>query len=476
MEDTSGLQLMLASMILIAIGGHFLYKTRHWGTISVIDIAVWMGAVYFGLGPWVAYFAAGGHLPIVEQELLIRGYIAIWLYFLGLIAVQFFTEIRIPTVNQEGQHEFIGRLASMLRDAGRTKPGAIIICYAIVLVVRTILALGYGILFSSSGFDNVAKLPYLLVMFRLMCEVVAGGCLLWACAAFWLGNKHRGLVIFILAVEAVYNFMQGRRWMMSYFILIALAHIAVRGKIRFRYLALGAAVAALFWAVLMPAFIGIRKTVLWAPNQTGEIVTDVWNATVKYYDEKNTPADDTINRELKTRPLIAGFIFQILECQDHGGPMMMGRAIGAGVIAATPRYLFPGTKPIYDSELYVLGFYAPYGMPGGDTDSTWVAEPVADFGVIGGLMGGLILGSILAVGERIGLAVFRDRPWVGLCVTGAMVSIAFLVEQNLEATWELARNSIFLIIIAKLITPAQHTTVESFGDEELAGYPEDSLA
>jgi hypothetical protein len=454
MSDTSALQLMMASVIVVVIGFHFMLKMRHRGTIAVLDVAIWMGAVYFGLGPWIAFTAAGGKLPYVKEDIVVSGYIAIYLYFLALIAVERITQARIHSVQADGTPELLGRMTVMIRDAGRTTTGPILLCYGIVLVLRTILALQYGILFSSSGFENVANLPYGLVIIRLMSEVLSAGCLTWACAAFWLRDPRRRMAILIIVIECLYNFMQGRRAILSCFILLAITYAAVVSRIRFRAVLLSGVGVALLWFVVLPAFFGIRAKVLWGIPKSGNIVVDILNGTTAYYNDNTDVADASYRRNLSTRPLIAGFVFNLLELQDQGAPKMMGDAIGAGIVAATPRVLLFGEKWIYDSELYVLLHYHPYGMALDDTDSSWVAEPVADFGVIGGLVGGLILGSILAIGERVAWTLGRNRPWVALFIVGSMVSIAFQVEQNLEVTWSIARNCIILIIVAVLVTRA----------------------
>lgn len=470
MNDSSVVELGLASIIVVVIGFHFLFRIRNRGMISVLDIAIWMGAIFYGLGPWVAYIAAGEKLPFVKQDVLVNGYIAIWLYFLGLMAVERFVQVRMVSVRADGMPELLGRMTVMIRDAGRTGTAPIVVCYGIVLILRAILAVAYGILFSASGFENVATLPYPLVIIRSMAEVLAAGCLMWACAAFWLRDPRRKLTIFILILEAAYNFMQGRRWMLAYLILLVIAYLAVAVRIRFRMLTLGAAVTAVLWVVVLPAFVGIRSKVLWEIPKSGNILTDIWNGTQAYYGDKTDAADASYRKNLATRPLIAGFIFNLLELQDQGAPKMMGGAIWAGVVAATPRVLLFGGKWIYDSEVYVLNYYAPYGMSLGDTDSSWVAEPVADFGVIGGLIGGLILGTILAVGERVAWTLGKARPWVAMCIVGSMVSIAFQVEQNLEVTWSAVRNCVILVIIAIIVTRSQ-SSMEPRADEILIDGP-----
>lgn len=455
MNDTSILQLLLASVIVVVIAFHFMLKMRHRGTISVLDVAIWMGAIYFGLGPWVAFSAAGGKLPFVKEDILISGYIAIYLYFLGLIAVERVALARIEAVRADGMPELLGRMTIMIRDAGRTSTQAIVVCYSIVMVLRSILAIQYGILFSGSGFENVRNLPYALVILRSMSEVLAAGCLMWACAAFWLRDPRRKMAVSVLILEGIYNFMQGRRWMLAFFILVAIAYIAVIGTIRFRGFALSVAGAGFLWVVLLPAFFGIRSKVMWEIPKSGNILTDIWNGTEAYYGDKSEVADASYRRNLATRPLIAGFVFDLLRLQDQGAPKLMGGAVWAGVIAATPRVVLLNEKWIYDSEFWVLLQYHPYGMAIDDTDSSWVAEPVADFGVIGGLVGGLILGSILAIGERFAWTLGRARPWVALCIVGSMVSIAFQVEQNLETTWAIVRNCFILIVIAVIVTRSQ---------------------
>jgi hypothetical protein len=130
------------------------------------------------------------------------------------------------------------------------------------------------------------------------------------------------------------------------------------------------------------------------------------------------------------------------------GPPMRGRALWSTIEYVIPTALLP-EKLSYLDTTYAIQDYFGYEMK--DTAGSWPAYGCADWGVIGGLIAGLIFGGWLMLMDRVARLFTNRMPMLGMILVGGMLLSLFIAEAEPTYSWLVTRNMAVMWAIAEVL-------------------------
>jgi len=448
MGETTILHLVLATGVLVLAGLHLALRARKLSNIAMVDIAIWMLGIFFGLGPWIAFIYADWRLTDTPSETLLIAYPSIWLFMVGLWVVGKLTVRTRAALTEQGEVIVLGRVSETILQITQTNLITIIALTGFIWGVRLTLATKYGMLFSGTqSLERELALPYSIVVMRSLGDVVATGLLIWASATLFANPLLRFPAIIWLVGECFYIFTQGRRQLLLFAVTMSLTFLAMRGKLLLRHMIAFGIIVFLLWTVLMPAFFTIRNSLL--RNQSGNALVDVIQAFTAYMNIGHSDVDDAVYRKnLQARPMNINFNFSIIESQDIAGKMW-GRAFVNSVIFVIPRIILPIEEKPLLTEHQVQTYY---GLQKIDTSMNWPAFGVADFGLFGAFIYGIVFGSCMTFMEWLAARLCHTLPFIATCFVGVLLGLAFQVEQAPETFWTQIRDCFILLVFGFAIS------------------------
>lgn len=449
-RNSTAIELILCSSILLGSALYALIKARRRTNIAVVDWAIWMTALYFGGGPWIAFYHGGWTLPYETPSVLVQAYFSVWLFLLGLLIAERLhpgSQWKEPR-KQPGDRPTIKNLAAVLDHGASASPVAVLLLVGVAWAVRLYYYFGYGILVSGSGTAlRISRVPYWLTVIGSMSRLIGIGGVTWSATVTWQSRSIRAIPLVILATEAVFAFLQGRRPMLDLTIILMVAFLASRSALRFRHVAVGIAAFYILSAWLFPAFFAFRTTYQEMGRQSS--IQEAIERT-----STRSPTGEGYRRNMATRPLIIRWNCDILQGQSFRDPMW-GQVFVNGLAWSVPAFVYPEKRHLTSTEALVSRHY---GLPDIDASGNWPALGAADFGVLGGLAMGLLLGFALCFMEMVAVGTRTWFPFVSLCNIGAILTVAFAVEADAVTLWSSLRDIAILCLVA-LVLKAAHAPI-----------------
>ena len=440
--DSSIIELILASGILIWGIYDFWLRKDFIQRFSSINLAFWMSALFFGLGPWAALYYGRGKLETFDIKSLSLAYIGVLFYLGGLSFSRKFLPSKIKNhskfLNRENCFKVLGD------SVGLIHPEKTLLVYAFVLLVRCYSAFHFGILLDQVNDERIKDLPYVVVTVRALADILDLGCVLWSCLFFWKYPLKRKVPILLLVSEFFFSIFQGRRQMLFLFIILGLGFYFSSFKPRRKYTV---ALLVIFFTLnifLFPFFVQMRSSHISsnANNAAAEIEDTFLELQSESQEIKNIYSEN-----MAKRPLIIRFNCQILQQEEIYG-WMMGQAFLSTFIWIIPSAIFPQKHEMLQPEQSVENHF---GLPMIDTSSNWPAYGCADFGLLGGWAAGLLIGLVLSLLERISFWFLKHSTFLALCSMQAALALSMCVEAEPTLAWTYLRSLFLFALLYKII-------------------------
>ena len=450
LSSNTTLEVILSGIILLVVGVHFVTKMRYHLSISVVDVSIWMTAVFFGAGPLVALFFSR-RLPAVDPAVMTWSYIVIYLFIIGLFLADNLSLINPRAVRQPRSSVFRSTLAHCLRSVTKINTKQVFIYYILVWFFRLFLGIKYGIFFSgTASSERVTALPYTVVVINMILKVLSLGCLVWSCGMIWHRRRRTPLPLGILILEFAWAFVKGRRWIFEIIVIMALVLRICNLHLKARYV-YGAAVMlsfVLLW--VYPTFIAIRVQYKYSDPDDNAVIRYAQTTKAVITDQLNESSDDSntqlYQENMANRALTPiRFNCSILAAQE-GRPLMWGRAIWSTAVWVIPSAIYPQKIEQPAPEQLVQSHY---NFSQSDDASNWPAYGCADFGVMGGLFMGLLLGAVLRLIEKQIIPLTNSHPFVALCLMAGALNGAIFVEASPTSLWSMLRSTVILYCLAR---------------------------
>ncbi len=462
MIDSDKVELILATgiLILVVLGARraFLAPAR----TKSFDFALIFAGVFFGLGPWIAFIYGNWSFvhdnvsnPLEPVELLIKAYLVIALYILGIwIIGRIFLPLKklAPVLPFSEEHFTITKLFGQYR---MIKWQYVIVIVGLIWLLRMTVALRYGILFSGTATrERVLSQPYYIVVLGSLARTLAVGCLVWSSASFWSDKRFftKYAAVCVLILELIWMFLFGRRLILMWYVFIVFGYLSSWRRLNLKYLLILLLIFGFVFQFLFPFFFKFRLYYYYIKQQQLNFVEHIGKTAIEAFGNDNDGPIDIMQKysyNMSVRPLfLRKFICRICEGLDKKSPMM-GRALLRSFEYVIPSAVFPNKTTRSPPEQMIQEHF---GYPLEDTTITWPATGCADFGIQGGLIAGMIVGLWIVFIGLVSKAVLSRHPMLSLTLTGGMMFCLFQVESSPIQYWELCRNVLMLFVMAEFLS------------------------
>ena len=459
-SDKAELILATTILILVVLGARraFLAPAR----TKSFDFALIFVGIFFGLGPLIALIYGNWsfvhdnvHSPLEPVGLLIKAYLVIALYILGIWIVGkiFLLSKKRGPILPFSEENFT--ITQFFGQYLRIKWQYIIVIVGFIWLLRVIVALRYGILFSGTATrERVLSQPYYIVVLSSLARTLSVGCLVWSSASFWSDKRFftRHVAACVLILELIWLFLFGRRFILMWYVFVVFGFLSSWCRLNLKKLLLLLLISDFVFQFLFPFFIKFRYHYYSIEHLQFNPIEHVVKAAIEAFGSDNdAPVNSMSNysKNMSMRPLfLRRFICRICEGLDKKSPMM-GRALLRSFEYVIPSAIFPKkTTHLLPEQLIQEHFSYPLE----DTAITWPATGCADFGIPGGLIAGMIVGlwiAFIGLGSK---AVLSRNPMLSLTLTGGMMVCLIQVEECPTQYWELCRNVLMLLVMAEFLS------------------------
>jgi hypothetical protein len=402
------------------------------------DFAVIFTGLWLGAGPWIQAGMAGWQLPTLDKGLAIGAYMAIALYICGLFVGKLLIGNR-----QKNQNYWT--YFSLARSVSSAR---VILLLFVTLGLRLFIGYKYGIFFSGDGTaDLVESLPYYIVIAQAVAVFMETAAQVWAVSVLASDEKKRRkyVALVVLAIELAIAFIQGRRWLMELGVLFLLA--AVLFNKRYRILSLRRKVMALgFVAIcigLFPVFVTLRQTYQGQGGSGNPIqrLAEAADDLSRQFSWQSALTENRTNMEERLdyiKPIAT------IEAAQKDTPYMYGWSTLYSFLYSLPRSVYP-----FKNTIPKILVSTHYGVMDFDWMNTWVSYGVADAGIAGAFLIGLMFSCLMGLSEIWLMRSFGGAKLIALAGAGNLFGLAFAVEADPSWFWNYLKIMVILFFVSK---------------------------
>lgn len=467
MFNSTTTELSLAAVTVALVGLTTIRTVLKPSRTDVFDIAIIFCGIFFGLGPWIAFyygnwkFIQNPHVPIESPAILLSSYVVIILYITGLWLAKKCLVFANKLLQQRLQHKNITQttpkqILSILDIFGRfadIKCRYVVIAAVSIWLLRVMIGVKYGIWFSGTArAENVASQPYVIIVLSSLARTISIGCLAWSAACFW--KEIRPLARFagtsILIAELFWMFLSGRRFILVWFAFFFLGFLASGRKLKPKYLIIFILIIFIIAQFLFPFFMAVRDTYYRYPplrelRQMNPILrlNKAILLTIKNGDDS---AVKRYRENMSFRPLWPrSFISNIIAAQKNNSTLK-GKALLRSMIYVIPSAIYSQKTKLLATEQLIQNHYNHKVT---DTASSWPAIGCADFGICGGLIAAFVVGIWITIIRFAGSVIYKRHPFVVMALAAGMTACIIQVETTPTPSWELCRNAVIILVFAE---------------------------
>lgn len=438
---------ILVCLIIIGVAGlHALAVVSSGGKrITLVDLALWMSALYLGGGPLISYSL--GYEPYTDSaQAPWRVLGAVLIYYTALLGAKNFyfsnlSKVRLPPRSPSVFLVIISGLAKIqLKDLFKL--------YFILWIVRVVdLVLGGGF----SGLNSLQFMlsrPYYIVVTDMLLSPVGWLILMATSVRLFYTKTEMSFALVLFVIEVVYTFSQGRREMLNIVFLCMLALYSVNRRLKVSNMIVGGIVTILLVSYLFPLFLETRSE-LQRGNSDGDNV-----AIQKTL--RDVMGRDEVDKDLMMESYKLNMQYRalfnykwmetvILGMKQYG--FMHGESIISASMKALPRGLRP-TKYWHDHASFLQRHLR---IPLSDTADNNIANFYADFGSFSVWAYGFIFSTLLLWGTDIALKTAYSQPLLGVLLFAHLLPHGLSFEASLSDIFTTLRSFLLLFILSKIL-------------------------
>ncbi len=447
MIGSTELQLILSTgvcVLAIALSWRGILEPKSLNFYQLIMLFV---GIFFGLGSWTAFIYGSFSLPTEPVLILFETYLIIALYILALKLAERLSVTTISPAVPYYNNPFSIISGFYRYSLISWQPIVAVACC--IWLLRIFLGMRFGLWFSGSAKSEVMlNMPYSLVVLRQISIIMMLGCHIWAAGSFWssVRTSTKYTAAILLATEFFWAFMQGRRLIIMWVVFILFGFFASGRKLSAKYILTFLVVMFFIVNFLFPFFLSVRaaKTSRYSHYQD---TFKGFSSSVVYAYKNFQRSSKKMNREnMQNRPLgLYRFIAQICEKSENTAPMF-GSALLRSLVMSVPSAIVPAKRKLLHTEQHIQQHY---NLDLTDSAITWPAMGSADFGVLGGFLAGIIVGSLIFIIAWWSQSILRRHPLISLALVGGLISNLIQVEEGPSTWWTLCRNIIVIMAVAK---------------------------
>lgn len=453
MKNFTFIMLSLSAVVTLMaflLSGITLIRTKR---LKIYDIAIIMTGIYFGIGPWVAYFYADrqfkSHKEILKctENNLLLAFLSVILFMWGIWAVRFFSVLK--TKKTDRADVYMQPMINVFK-ANFVNHISVIILAGSVWLLRCYIGISYGIFFSGSASkEKILSMPYIISSLYLLSITISIGFLLWSMATFWAEKRFSlKLTAFSISLlEFFWLFVHGRSHVLSWLVIGAFTYLAIKQRLTLKHLGMCLMISFVFIHFLFPFFLSARECYHRTKGQDYNSFKHTFKAIELAFKTDSARKKELMRVNISIRPLfLHGFLCEVFDgINKH--PPMKGRVLMQSALCVVPSVLYPGKKELVQPEQLIQRHL---GYPEHDFSCTWPAAGCADFGYAGGFVAGLIVGFFIMTANALAKVLLNRFPLIALSIIGGTITCVADVESTPTEIFLLFRNILVLIILAQV--------------------------
>lgn len=430
--------------------------------IDLVQISIMIMCLYLGAGPWIAAIYNDWRLPESNVDSITSAYVGVYAFFFGMIALR--------TIM--GSPKGVDRnYVKLILKSPKHIPLSIWIIWSGSWITRIAMAFDRGD-FVSLMARRGDFLPAWIRVGDGIFNWLSFGCVFWALAVLVHSRWKSKAAMVILLTEFTWLFLNGRRYFVGGILALIVTLLVIEGRLAAKQLIWGIAIAGLTFFLVMPLFLGTRAVLhLQSPHASPieRVLGALDDARLSLF-EGSLMADGREVEELhlqsmQRRPLVIDFVIEIADGLSLREPMF-GRALlydaGHSFRFFSPKLYLGESKDgeSYQSEQNIASHFE-FSQSEKDRNSSWVGYGMADFGIYGCLLYGVVYCFLVIVFERIAAYFSRRDAFLAVMSFGAGFYGIMIFDQGPNAIFDSLRALLVCIGMAYVMRIFSHAKSSS---------------
>lgn len=443
-------EIILGLVLIISGCAHAIIMYNSSQKLLLSDICILSTCVGYGLAPIIAWLA--GSLILETWDIVGVVYLAVALYCLGLLFSGFLAK-RVQRLTKQNNFKHRYRSESFLvvfiTSISKLPVSHVVAAFSAVVVLRLYsFSLGGGLSGINTAEVNLSW-SYPMVVLQKLAEPF--NIAVTIIALVWLfGRRRLLLATTMLIVVAALAFLDGRRELIYLVITAFFVAYGYYGNVKVRYILYSVFGVVFILMVISPIFLGVRKSF-----QESSLDQRKMNPLVNIeqaFDESFSKTEDNRTKEsisnLQNRPLGARkFLLSVFDAQTYYQPLY-GSAFIQSNLAVLPRFVRWDQSLSENPKNYVQ---RKFGLEEKDAAHTLISAGVADFGIWGALIAGIMMGVFLNFGIKFGIQLLANYPFAGVYVFATLWSISINIEMPPGFESTIIRNVLIVVVFLFLL-------------------------
>lgn len=447
---------IICAFPLVAAGlASFVYAIRAPRRIGLLGMSLIFYTLQFGVGPLLfSPLSTERYQPID----VISTWLVVYLFWGSAFALAAVWRSSMPPIpfadDYQGTKTPRGFLATVVAASLQVRVSYLILAYLIVTAFRAFLQLRYGIVLSGGASEQAwNETPYaVLAMNQVFC--FAGvGIAMAAMARLVYQMPGRIWALGLILAESVFMFTQGRRWIFSFALTLVLIYLVPRKSMRMRHAVVGVILAVLLLQVVFPFFFLMRQH--WQNEPNASVVQWVQGTAQQMIQGTDRSEDAKMNRSMhsRLRRMSAGYIQA--DAIRHGVPTFGGRQLVSGMLSIIPSVVFPDKYQyvvLTDQSLNQRFQIKPHAGKNVDLTTQIPLIGQADFGVLGGLVYGVLFLALLRLFEWIYVNCLSRNYILAMMMLGVFaMTLVMQMENTVGGAFEVLRAVVIYWLVAVVL-------------------------
>lgn len=313
--------------------------------------------------------------------------------------------------------------------------------YAVTWFVRLYLFIRYDLGASGRFTEISVVVPYVWLSLWVIINPFG---LVYCFVCFYRFLKGRRFVyLFFVVAEFLFLFMQGRRMLFIGLLLMLFAYLLWYGKMRIKYLVYAAAASVLLVYLIFPLFFYMRLEWLRGLSPAEAFVTAI---------RQTVSSREEYIYNVSQRLQAININYKVSRRINEGYPTTGGRFLKTAVIFNIPRLLYPQKVGIMWQPDEILDEQYGLEVQSMDTFSNFGLFALADYGLFGGIIYGIIFFLCIHVMEWMMRNLSRRGPLGFLvCFSVAASCPVMQMEWTLNDLFMILRTILILFIFMRVV-------------------------
>lgn len=439
-------EVLLGFAFSVIFGLNAISKFKKRKRLLLSELHMWSIGMGFGFAPIIAFFSGSDELLPIED--VYPAYLSVFLYCTGV----FLSSLIIRYLNKNLYTRLLNSSTKVFSIVKHIISKRNAFASLIIIITIRIYAFtkGTGISGISTLEKNLSMSYPVVILDQVLSQALL--VLLSIVAVIWFLDKRNILLVALISLTLfITSFITGRRQFLYLLVTVLIALKLYFGRVNFRkllYLFLSFFLVLFLLSPIILSFrVGVQNEVLGKDTDVFKASSESLFSVVDSLNKSSSEIFLEGKDNMKKRPLgCRMFLLSIIEAQKSK-KLLLGDAFLQEQEGALPRFL--RKSPILlNSKHYVQ---LRYGMPIIDANHTLVSSSVADFGILGSLPYGILMGLYFDIIILVTSKYSNNLPFFFLFTYSQLLFIAIDFETNPGFQLPLIRNILIVFVIVKII-------------------------